>query len=85
MLLPDEFLFILIFWTRLLGFIFFLLAEEVSALAWLRLASVLATWPFGVLVPMAGIVDWAWLALAARLRANSRLRIRFIGIKVRNT
>jgi hypothetical protein len=38
-----------------------------------------------VLVPMAGIVDWAWLALAARLRANSRLRIRFIGIKVRNT
>jgi hypothetical protein len=85
MLPPDEFLFILIFWTRLLGFMFFLLAVEVSAGAWLRLASVLATWPLGVLVPMAGIVDWAWLALPTRQRANTRLRIRFIGIRVRST
>jgi hypothetical protein len=42
------------------------------------LASVLATSPFGVLVLIAGIVDWACAVALAKLIASRRLSIQFV-------
>lgn len=75
---------VLVLCTRLLEVLFFLpfVLVRSAAEVWLMLASVLATSPLGVFVPMAGIVDWACARAPVRIRVASRLRKRFMGVKV---